>query len=284
MLKTVSNLVGLTGTLAYQGVWNASTNNPMLTSSVGVLNNYYVVSVSGSTNLNGITSWQVGDWAIFNGTVWERVDGGAYGAVTQVQGNGTVNGITLTGNVTTAGNLTLGGTLGNIANSQLSNSTATIGNATVTLGSTTSTVGNLTLNNVTVVSGSIPASVITGNVAVANETNNLVGGGNNYLVYQSSANTTAFLAPGTSGYPLVAVASSPPAFTGTLNIPNGTFGNLTSSNVNITGGTINVQATNHTATTTGNATYSTSSLLLVPAGFIEYNLNGTVVKIPYYAV
>ena len=36
--------------------------------------------------------------------------GGGAGTVTQVQGAGTVNGITLTGNVTTSGNLTLGGT------------------------------------------------------------------------------------------------------------------------------------------------------------------------------
>jgi hypothetical protein len=44
-------------------------------------------------------------------------------AVTSVSGTGTVNGITLSGTVTSTGNITLGGTLGNIANSQLSNST-----------------------------------------------------------------------------------------------------------------------------------------------------------------
>jgi len=26
--------------------------------------------VAGSTNLNGITDWNIGDWAIYNGTVW----------------------------------------------------------------------------------------------------------------------------------------------------------------------------------------------------------------------
>jgi hypothetical protein len=201
MLKTVSNLVGLSGTLAYQGLWNANTNTPTLTSSVGTLNNYYVVSVAGTTNLNGITNWSVGDWAIFNGTTWERLDGGAYGAVSQVGGTGTVNGITLTGNVTSAGNLTLGGTLSNVTNSQLANSSTTLGNATLTLGSVTSSVGNLTLANVT-----------------------------------------------------------------------------------ITSGTINVQTSNLTSTTAGNATFSTSSLLLVPAGFFEIDLNGTVVKVPYYGV
>jgi hypothetical protein len=80
------------------------------------------------------------------------VSGGS-GTVTQVQGNGTVNGITLTGNVTSSGNLTLGGTLGSIANSQLSNSSSTIGNTVVTLGSTVTSLGNLTLANVTIISG-----------------------------------------------------------------------------------------------------------------------------------
>jgi hypothetical protein len=32
------------------------------------------VSVAGSTNLDGITDWLVGDWAIFNGTVWQKID------------------------------------------------------------------------------------------------------------------------------------------------------------------------------------------------------------------
>jgi len=64
----------ITGGLAYQGSWNASTNTPTLTSSVGTNGYYYIVSVSGSTNLNGITDWLVGDWAIFNGTVWQKID------------------------------------------------------------------------------------------------------------------------------------------------------------------------------------------------------------------
>lgn len=62
------------GGVNYQGTWNASTNNPTLTSSVGTKGFYYVVSVAGSTNLNGVTDWKVGDWAIFNGTAWEKVD------------------------------------------------------------------------------------------------------------------------------------------------------------------------------------------------------------------
>jgi len=60
--------------VVYQGVWNATTNTPTLTSSVGTQGYYYVVSVAGTTNLNGITDWEIGDWAIFNGTVWQKVD------------------------------------------------------------------------------------------------------------------------------------------------------------------------------------------------------------------
>ena len=64
----------LQGGVSYQGTWNASTNTPTLTSSVGTKGYYYVVSVAGSTNLNGITDWLPGDWAIFNGTSWEKID------------------------------------------------------------------------------------------------------------------------------------------------------------------------------------------------------------------
>jgi hypothetical protein len=63
-----------TGGLSYQGSWNASTNTPTLTSSVGTNGYYYIVSVAGSTNLNGVTDWQVGDWAIFNGSTWQKID------------------------------------------------------------------------------------------------------------------------------------------------------------------------------------------------------------------
>ena len=62
------------GALSYQGTWNASTNTPTLTSSTGTKGYYYVVSVAGNTNLDGITDWQVGDWAVYNGSAWQKVD------------------------------------------------------------------------------------------------------------------------------------------------------------------------------------------------------------------
>lgn len=62
------------GGLSYQGTWNASTNTPTLASSTGTNGYYYIVSTAGSTNLNGITDWAVGDWLLFNGTVWQKID------------------------------------------------------------------------------------------------------------------------------------------------------------------------------------------------------------------
>ena len=78
------------GTLSYQGGWNASTNVPALVSSVGTNGYYYVVTTAGSTNLNGITDWAIGDWAIFNGTAWQKID--QTNTVTSVNGlTGAVN-------------------------------------------------------------------------------------------------------------------------------------------------------------------------------------------------
>jgi hypothetical protein len=64
----------IAGGLDYQGTWNATTNTPTLASGVGENGYYYVVATAGSTNLDGITDWQIGDWAIFNGTAWQKID------------------------------------------------------------------------------------------------------------------------------------------------------------------------------------------------------------------
>jgi len=104
----------LTGGLDYQGTWNASTNTPTLASGVGVNGYYYITATAGSTNLDGITDWQIGDWAIFNGTVWQKIDqsnlvtsvAGRTGAITlttaDISGLGTIatqaaNNVSITG-------------------------------------------------------------------------------------------------------------------------------------------------------------------------------------------
>jgi hypothetical protein len=97
-----SQITAMAGFVNYEGTWNASTNIPALVSSVGTKGDYYVVSTTGTTNLNGITTWTQGDWAIFNGSAWEKVDNtdlvssvaGRTGAVTlttaDISGLGTI--------------------------------------------------------------------------------------------------------------------------------------------------------------------------------------------------
>jgi hypothetical protein len=64
------------GGLSYQGTWNANTNTPTLGNSGagGSQGHYYVVSVAGTTSIDGISDWEIGDWVVHNGTVWEKVD------------------------------------------------------------------------------------------------------------------------------------------------------------------------------------------------------------------
>jgi len=94
MLKTVSSITNAIGALNYKGTWNASTNTPTITSSVGTKGDYYVVSVAGTTNINGISNWGVGDWIVFNGVVWQRVEGGADLNGVNVSFTGTASGPT----------------------------------------------------------------------------------------------------------------------------------------------------------------------------------------------
>lgn len=96
MLKTVSSITNAIGALNYKGTWNASTNTPALASGVGTKGDYYVVSVAGTTALDGISNWGVGDWVTFNGSVWQRVEGGAdlNGVNLSVSGTSTLSALT----------------------------------------------------------------------------------------------------------------------------------------------------------------------------------------------
>jgi hypothetical protein len=78
MAKLQGQITGIPQGLVYQGTWNANTNTPTLASGTGTTGYFYIVSVAGSTNLDGITDWEVGDWAIFIeqgvSDQWEKID------------------------------------------------------------------------------------------------------------------------------------------------------------------------------------------------------------------
>lgn len=77
------------GQLSYQGTWDASTSTgaPATTKQKG---DYYVCSKGGRYNpdgtqiASGVQAFAVGDWAVYNGTSWDKVDN--TDAVTMVNG------------------------------------------------------------------------------------------------------------------------------------------------------------------------------------------------------
>lgn len=58
----------------YQGSWDASMNDPVLADGVGDTGDFYIVTVAGSQDLgSGSQSFAVGDWAFYDGAIWEKV-------------------------------------------------------------------------------------------------------------------------------------------------------------------------------------------------------------------
>ena len=365
MLKTVSAFSNIIGALVYKGTWDASSNTPTLASSVGNKGDYYYVSVAGTTNLNGITDWQVSDYAVFNGTVWQKIDNtdavqsvnGQTGVVVLTAANvGAVSNTTyvnasglLTGGGQLTGNVTIGLTsvpaanvtgLGTIAtqnanavsitggNVAVNNATAVLtttdniaiktltgyvfanntANSTASLtipvanvsGAVPNTVNVLTsgllsgggalTGNVTISLANVPSGNVTGLGTMATQNANAVvitGGTINSVSHTggtfANANITSVAQTFPNSYltnSAVTIGNASVSLGGTVT----SVGNLTLTNVTISSGSVAINVANVTSNTSSTATFATSSLPLVPAGYLYVNLNGTQVKVPYYAV
>lgn len=63
--------ISITG-FNYKGVWDANTNTPAIAGGVGVLGDFYWVSVPGATVIDGSGPWVVGQAIIFDGVVWQQ--------------------------------------------------------------------------------------------------------------------------------------------------------------------------------------------------------------------
>jgi len=80
MLKTVSSITNAIGALNFKGTWDASTNTPTLADGTGAKGDYYVVSTAGTQTFGGVQLFfGLGDWIVYNGAVWQRVEGGSDG-------------------------------------------------------------------------------------------------------------------------------------------------------------------------------------------------------------
>lgn len=91
--------------MEFQGAWNASTNTPTLADGTGNTGDVYRVSVAGTINLgSGSQTFDVGDFAIYNGSIWQWSGGsdsvqsvfGRQGIVTAQPGDYTATQITNT--------------------------------------------------------------------------------------------------------------------------------------------------------------------------------------------
>jgi hypothetical protein len=61
--------------MEYQGTWDASTNSPTLADGTGSTGDVYRVSVGAARNLgSGSITFDVGDYCIYNGTIWQKSD------------------------------------------------------------------------------------------------------------------------------------------------------------------------------------------------------------------
>lgn len=65
----------IVGALQFQGIWNAATNTPALASGSGTKGYFYKVAVAGTTQIDGNSQWNPGDMIVFDGTVWDKLDG-----------------------------------------------------------------------------------------------------------------------------------------------------------------------------------------------------------------
>jgi len=207
---------------SYQGVWNASTNTPTLTSSVGTAGYYYVVSVAGNTTLNGVSNWNVGDWAIFENSVWQKIPGSTSESFTNLTTtNLAVTGLTgymyannTTGNVTASTTIPTTALSGTITNAQLANSTI----SGVSLGSN--------LFNLTAGTGVNFSSGTTYNGSTA-ITINATGTGGTVTSVSASGGTTGL---SFTGSPIT--TSGTLTLGGTLAVSNGGTGVVSSSGAN----------------------------------------------------
>ena len=59
--------------VTYEGTWDADTNTPTLADGVGDAGMVYIVNVAGTQDLgSGSITYALGDWVIYNGTIWEK--------------------------------------------------------------------------------------------------------------------------------------------------------------------------------------------------------------------
>jgi hypothetical protein len=277
---------------AFQSTWNATTNSPTLTSSVGTQGNYYVVSVAGNITLNGVSGWNIGDWAIFQNGVWAKIPGSTTESFTNlITTNLQVGGLTgymyannTTGNVSASTTIPTTALSGTITNAQLANSSVTIGSSVLSLGGTLSTLASVTISGASNTLTNIGNSSLTNSSVTINGSSVSLGGSVTVTATATNALTIGTGLSGTSynGSTAVTIAN-----TGVLSFSAGTTG-LTPSTATTgavtLGGTLNVGNGGTGLSSTpangqidiGNGTGFTRTTLTAGSGITVTNASGSI--------
>jgi hypothetical protein len=153
----------VSGAVVYQGAWNASTNTIPTINATGQVNGVtptagyeYSISVTGTQNIGaGSTTYTVGGFIIYNGTVWNYIP----------PANNVTSFNTRTGAITlTSGDVTSALSAGSITNTLLANSSVTVGTTAIALGASATTLSGLSSVSATTFNGALTGNV-TGNVS-----------------------------------------------------------------------------------------------------------------------
>ena len=278
------------GGLSYQGTWNASTNTPTLASGAGTNGYYYVVGTAGSTNLDGITDWQIGDWLLFNGTAWQKID--QTNLVTSVNGQTGAVSLTTT-NISEGTNLYYTNARASAAAPVQSvagkTGTVTLTNTDVGLGnvenkSSATIRGEITSSNVTTALGYTPYNA-TNPAGYTNNTGTVTSvGGTGTVSGLSLSGTVTTSGNLTLGGTLAVTPANFASQTANtvLAAPNGVAGTPTfralvaadvpTLNQNTTGTAANITAAS-------NSTLTTLSALSLPGSQVTGNISGNAANV-----
>jgi hypothetical protein len=202
-ITAASNGAGgaVTGSLAYKGLWDASTNTPTLASASSTNTGwYYKVSANGTTSIDGNANWTVGDMIISNGANWDQLQGGSSDVISVA---GKVGIVTLVagdvglGNVTNVTQLAQNQTLvmtGDITAPSTALSTGTIATTLASVG-TSGTYRSITTDaKGRVISGTNPTTIASYGISdalsnISNASLPLVNGSISSGISTTSSNT-----------------------------------------------------------------------------------------------
>ena len=165
--------------MEYKGTWDASSNTPTLADGTGDAGDTYRVSVAGTQNLgSGSITFDVGDYVIYNGTIWQKSDTtDAVASVNSLTGNVVLTTANIADStdkryITDAQQTVLTNTSGtNSGDQNIFQRIAIAGNSDVVADTTSDTLTLVAGTNVT----------LTTNATTDSITINSAGGTNNYF-------------------------------------------------------------------------------------------------------